>query len=611
MRRGTKIALGVVAPVVVIGIVLGVLFGLRKGGNKPGGEETPQGEDELVRSVITASPSGMPSVKVTEAPVEQCPIGRKEFILKYSNRGNDDSDGNFSTWYVKDICTGEKIVSCAPCPSLISEASASLSHVAVASDTPSLSPTSGLPSLHSSSLTAGLSSTPSSVASDKTSSSLPTSSPVATSMNDTSIFHIKDNGRRLQNKQFITRNAQQTLQDASRECILSDLSYVFVVEFTENPGECCSFHAEEYVVTYDSEVIAFVGAHGSSTGSSSIERMILFGETGRTCPSNSPSEVPSVVPSGFPSAVPSMDPSGTVSNSPSVVSSEVPSISPSSAQQSMPPSMNPSIQPSTMNPTLNSTTTTTTGLTSLTLSPTTPSTEVEQIPVPSLRPTCKTDRNFNLCIAVDMSGSICSNDGACIGCPSDTCRDELVTQGTCCNNFAFVKGFASLLIQSLSTFPADKTFSIVQFATEGQLISLMETNTEAISTIDELYYTGGITNHAEAISECRRSLSASHAFQQTASATAVPHQNFMVLITDGKPTTPGDDPLGAALSQARIAEDENGLFIIPVFISPKYDEDALAFMRGLSSNDKVFDVVDFESLNTLKDRLLKEVSCSL
>jgi len=34
-------------------------------------------------------------------------------------------------------------------------------------------------------------------------------------------------------------------------------------------------------------------------------------------------------------------------------------------------------------------------------------------------------------------------------------------------------------------------------------------------------------------------------------------------------------------------------------------------MRGLSSDDKVFDVVDYESLETLKDRLLEEVSCSL
>ena len=139
----------------------------------------------------------------------------------------------------------------------------------------------------------------------------------------------------------------------------------------------------------------------------------------------------------------------------------------------------------------------------------------------------------------------------------------------------------------------------------------METNTEAISTIDELYYIGGITNHAEAISECRRSLSAAHSFQQTSSANTIPHQNFMVLITDGKPTTPDDDPLDAALSEARKAREENCLFIIPVFISPKYGGDALSFMRGISSNDRVFDVVDYESLNTLKDQLLKEVSCSL
>eukprot|EP00984_Skeletonema_dohrnii_P000415 scaffold141_cov125-Skeletonema_dohrnii-CCMP3373.AAC.2 len=636
-RRGTRIALAVIAPVIAIAVVLGVLFG-RKDGSNAGGETPPPPED-VFRSSITTSPSGMPSVApIAEPPrVVQCPIGEKEFILKYSNRGNDDGQRRrhrrldtppqqqqqqqrslteFSTWYVKDACTGEKIVSCIPCPSLISQASASLAPAATAVTSSSLAPTPGIYKVSQSS-----SSSPPTAGSTS-------SSPVATTTvvhHDTSSYHIKNNDRYLQNNEqlIIVPNTQQILQEASRECIPSDLSYVFVVESTESPDECCSFDAAEYVVTFDDEVIAFVGANGSSSGSNSIEQMILFGQTGITCASGSPSNIPSEVPSVLPSVEPSMEPSEAISNDPSVVSSEVPSNLPTTSSPSKSPSIPPTIPPPpTLNPTFIPTTKRPT-----TVSPTTrqkdeveteaPTVTIEQKqPVPSLRPTCKNDQNFNICIAVDMSGSICSNESGCIGCPSNTCRDEFVTQGTCCNNFAFVKGFASLMIQSLSNFPADKTFSIVQFATEGQLISLMETNDEALSTIDQLYYTGGITNHAEAISECRRSLSASLAFQQSAAAasdttTYVPPKNIMVLITDGKPTTPDDDPLGAAMKQARKAREENEVFIIPVFISPRYDSDALSFMRGLSSNDKVFDVVDFESLKTLKDRLLEEVSCSL
>eukprot|EP00984_Skeletonema_dohrnii_P014044 scaffold5867_cov81-Skeletonema_dohrnii-CCMP3373.AAC.1 len=552
-RRGTRIALAVVAPVIAIAVVLGVLFG-RKDGSNAGGETPPPPEDGFVRSSITTSPSGMPSVApITEPPrVVQCPIGEKEFILKYSNRGNDEDQRRrhrrldtppqqqqqrslteFSTWYVKDACTGEKIVSCIPCPSLISQASASLSPVATAVTSSSLAPTPGIYKVSQSS----------SSSSPPTAGSTSSLSPVATTAvvhHDTTSYHIKNNDRRyLQNNNVIVPNTQQILQEASRECIPSDLSYVFVVESTESPDECCSFDAAEYVVTFDDEVIAFVGANGSSSGSNSIEQMILFGQTGITCASDSPSDIPSEVPSALPSVEPSMEPSEAISNDPSVVSSEVPSNLPTTSHPSKSPSVSPTIPPPpTMNPTFIPTTKRPT-----TMSPTTtrqkeeveteaPTTKIEQKPVPSLRPTCKNDQKFNLCIAVDMSGSICSNESGCIGCPSDTCRDEFVTQGTCCNNFAFVKGFASLMIQSLSNFPADKTFSIVQFATEGQLISLMETNDEALSTIDQLYYTGGITNHAEAISECRRSLSASLAFQQSAAtsasdATYVPPKNIM------------------------------------------------------------------------------------
>ena len=587
-RRGTRIAL-VTAPIVALAVILGVLLG-RKGG----GDASDGGGDVFVRSSMTTSPSVMPSAEAT-APRLECPTGRKEFELKYSKRKDGDGGGRrrrllekqqphkqqrqrslteFSIWYVKDACTGEKVVSCmSSCPSSSSRASP-------------------LAAVHQQS--------------------------------DHMMNNNHNNDRYLQNE--VIPNTPSLLTEASRQCIPSDGAYVFVVESAVRPNECCGFDpTAEYVVTFDGVVVAFAGANGNSSGSSSIERKVLFGQFDTPCASNSPSETQSVTPSAFPSAKSSMKP---ITNNPSVVSSDVPSISSSST-----PSSSPSIPPPTMNPTFNPTTK------SPTESPTkqnlfifaidredddvdsglkTPEKEEEPPIIPTLRPTCNNDQDFNLCLAVDMSGSICSSDSmdksnsGCIGCPSDTCRDDFVTEGTCCNNFAFIKGFAKLMIQSLSNFPADKTFSVVQFSTEGRLVSLMESNLEAKSTIDELSYTGGIiTNHAEAISQCRQSLSSSLAFQQfSASAGDIPHKSIMMLITDGVPTTLDNDQEGAATLAASQAK-EDGMFIIPVFISPRFDADVLSFMSGLSSDGKVFDVMDYESLDTLKDRLLEEVSCSL
>jgi len=487
--------------------------------------------------------SGMPSVAATE-PIEECPIGAKEFVLKYSNRKNDDDDGQRRTWYVKDACTGDTVVSCMPCASSSSRASAA-------------------------------------------------------------VYDQSDhNDRYLQNINEMIPNALQ-LQKVSRECIPSDGAYIFVVESTESSDECCGFDASEFVVTFDDVVVAFAGENGNSIGTSSNEMKVQFGQSGAPqspCASNSPSEAQAGELSASPSATVSVP---TISLSSSTPSSSTPSSSPSTK--------NPTLPPTTKKPIFSQAEDhkkdnegDSTGL---------QRPEIEQPNTPTLRPTCNNDQDFNLCLAVDMSSSICISDGSCIGCPSDTCRDEFVTESTCCNNFAFIKGFASLMIRSLSNFPADKTFSVVQFATDGRLVSMMNSHVEALSTIDQLFYTGGITNHAEAISLCRQSLSASIAFQQAASgsvssASATPRKSVMMLITDGVPTTPENDPEGAAMSEAIKAKEENGVFIIPVFISPRYDEDALSFMRGLSSDDKVFDVVDYESLETLKDRLLEEVSCS-
>mmetsp|Transcript_30575 Transcript_30575/g.66107 ORF Transcript_30575/g.66107 Transcript_30575/m.66107 type:complete len:919 (-) Transcript_30575:141-2897(-) len=227
---------------------------------------------------------------------------------------------------------------------------------------------------------------------------------------------------------------------------------------------------------------------------------------------------------------------------------------------------------------------------------------------PTPKPTCSTEHEFNLCLAIDMSGSVCSGGtgSECNECRAaflpifftSECRDKFVSEDTCCNNFANVKEFSSLMVDLLGDFPADKSFSLVQFATDAQLVSGLSSPAHTLPIIDRLDYTGGLTNHAAAIQKCQGVL-----------PTWDGRKNFIMLVTDGVSSEPGFDPEGAAEAAASSAK-RDGAFIIPIFISPRNDLSALAFMRRLSSDGKVFDVTDFGSLDRLQDSLVNQVSCS-
>ncbi len=263
-------------------------------------------------------------------------------------------------------------------------------------------------------------------------------------------------------------------------------------------------------------------------------------------------------------------------------STEVPSMAPSND-----PTLQPTEQPS--------------------LDPT-PQPTKQPSPGPTKQPTCSTDQDFNLCLAVDMSGSVCNggllgNFGLgsddCVGCPIFGCRNLFLDQDTCCNDFNTIRTFSQLIIGALAEFPAEKDFSIVQFATDASIVSLPQPATDALSTVNNLAYSGGITNHAAAISSCRQSLSSSQ---------NPGRKNFIMLITDGEPTAPENAEAAANLAATQAKSD--GILIIPIFISPVYDAVALSFMRGLSSDNKVFDVTDFDGLLNLQDALVNQVSCS-
>ena len=210
--------------------------------------------------------------------------------------------------------------------------------------------------------------------------------------------------------------------------------------------------------------------------------------------------------------------------------------------------------------------------------------------------------DFNLCISIDSSGSVC-NGGRSIQClqcsPSFWCQDSGFDKATCCNNFSKVKEFTRTVVRTLEDeSSADKMYSVVQFGkevfTEGELSSGEDT----IITLNDMSYVGVYTDHSSAIEACQRTFE------------PVPdRKNFILLVTDGVSTWPQGNAKESAIAAATLAKD-SGTIIIPIFISASNDADSLGFMRKLSSDGTVDYVKDFESLSGLQDSLVELVSCS-
>mmetsp|Transcript_27648 Transcript_27648/g.50360 ORF Transcript_27648/g.50360 Transcript_27648/m.50360 type:complete len:249 (+) Transcript_27648:2626-3372(+) len=228
---------------------------------------------------------------------------------------------------------------------------------------------------------------------------------------------------------------------------------------------------------------------------------------------------------------------------------------------------------------------------------------------------CSADQEpFSLCLAINMSGSICNGyTGAlCVGCPqiiasSDIqesfCRDVGVSWRSCCSNFAYVKELATLIVNLLGDLPVDKSFSVVQFASDARVVSGLSSTAQTLSTIGQLTYSGGLDNHADAIQKCEQSLSSS--FNE---------KKMIMLITDGETGVPAYVPEGATESAATSAKNK-GTFIFPVLVSPDApdtNEGAIPLLSRISSSGKVFDFTDNNVSSDLQahEDLLNHVLCS-
>ena len=229
--------------------------------------------------------------------------------------------------------------------------------------------------------------------------------------------------------------------------------------------------------------------------------------------------------------------------------------------------------------------------------------------VPTSKPTCndsKQENQLNICLALDMSGSLCNkgDGGDCISwtgepCDDDVCRDYSFTQATCCSNFAAVKDFSSSLVTALEEVSSGIQFSIVNFASDAEIASELSAGDTTLSTLDNLAYSGGLTNHESSIQKC----------QNTFENSTAERKNIILLVTDGVSTKPFIDPTGKADAAATSAKDE-GTTIIPVFISTSSDkeQEGLDLMSKLSSTDEVVTVDDFDGLASISESLVIEVA---
>lgn len=241
--------------------------------------------------------------------------------------------------------------------------------------------------------------------------------------------------------------------------------------------------------------------------------------------------------------------------------------------------------------------------------------------------------SFNLCYALDMSGSVCNN-GKPLNCgncsPYDDCRDTdpndssvwLFEPEICCNNFNDINMFAAdmtsrlydLTVGAAENVVADAATmgtSVVTFATSANVHGVLSTNVnDTLGSLETLSYSGGYTDHKDAIMKCQSTLPPTNIDDSDSSSGSSSVQNFIILVTDGIPTRPSGDSETYAISAANSAKEE-GTIILPVFINSATDNlDQLDYMKQLSyDGSSIWDISSFDSLNTIMESVTSRVLC--
>lgn len=216
-----------------------------------------------------------------------------------------------------------------------------------------------------------------------------------------------------------------------------------------------------------------------------------------------------------------------------------------------------------------------------------------------------------MCLALDVSGSICGGTSGelCTGCPNDNiCREPSVSLSSCCDNFANVIQLATVIVNSLGDLPVSKSFSVVKYGTEAELVSNVSSTADTLSTIGQLLYSGGLDDYASGIAMCRQSL-------EYGQSQVPASKKFILLITDGvMNATEISDNVTTSAQLAAASAKSNGIIIIPVIVPPDLtvmSDEEIYELSGLSSNGDVYDFRDYNvsKVLQLKESLFAQVSC--
>ena len=222
----------------------------------------------------------------------------------------------------------------------------------------------------------------------------------------------------------------------------------------------------------------------------------------------------------------------------------------------------------------------------------------------------------NICIAVDMSGSVCSPDfnspKMCSNCASE-CLDEGYDKNTCCENFRVMQEFTANVLNELTHSgnlgTPDKQFSIVTYSSTAETATTLTDADTALSVVNNLVYTGGLTNHEQAIVKC----------QETLPTGPEDPPAFILMLTDGVPTSYGtsgsyswwpNPPRTKALAAAEVAKAA-GIRVETLHINPgSANNESTEYMKALSSHDAFHDIADFTGLTDIVTQFSAEIGCN-
>jgi len=244
------------------------------------------------------------------------------------------------------------------------------------------------------------------------------------------------------------------------------------------------------------------------------------------------------------------------------------------------------------------------------------------------------EKKIDVCVAIDMSGSICSsgnNPELCLSCDQNGSCDAggFVEGGMCCENNQAVANFASQYIDALdASSDSGGTYSVVHFASNANVASGQGNANNAKDAISTTAYTGGYTNIEDAIDKCMGELRGKE-------------NPAIVLISDGTPTACttangsyktrfqptcskdecADCPNGGAETAATTLADNAsaaGMSLIPVVISSV--STTQNFLESLAKcpadsrdcvveNYKGLQVDSVESLNAVLEPLIQVTAC--